>query len=133
MANVVYVKFREAVIQGASNSSLAGTLKAALIDTGTYTYSASHQFWSSASSAVVGTPQTLANKTYVGGLLDADDVVYSALAGVSVEAIILYIDTGVAGTSRLVAYIDTGVGGLPLTPDGTDTTITWSGSGIVQF
>lgn len=133
MSNAVYPAYREAVIQGASNSSLTGTVKAALIDTGAYTYSAAHQFWSSASSAVVGTPQTLASKTYVGGLFDAADVVYSALGGVTVEAIILYIDTGVAGTSRLVAYIDTGVGGLPLTPDGTDTTITWSASGIVQF
>ena len=28
------------------------------------------------------------------------------------EALVLYLDTGVAGTSRLVAYIDTGVTGL---------------------
>ena len=43
---------------------------------------------------------------------------------------VIYIDTGVAGTSRLVAYIDTGVTNLPVTPNGGDITITWNASGI---
>lgn len=132
MANAVYPKFMEAVIQASANSSLAGTLKAALVDTGTYTYSAAHEFYSSV-SGVVGTPGTIGTKTYTNGLLDGADVTFTAVSGATAEAIILYIDTGTAGTSRLVAYIDTGATGLPVTPNGGDITIQWNASGIIQF
>lgn len=108
------------------------TVKVALVDTGTYTYSAAHEFLSSL-SGVVGTAQTIANTTVTNGLFDGDDVTFSAVSGNTVEALVIYIDTGVAGTSRLVAYIDTGVSGLPLTPNGGDILVSWSASGIVQL
>lgn len=133
MTNVVYPKFKEAVIQGAANSSLTGTLKAVLIDSADYTYSAAHEFYTSASAGAVGTPQTIASKTFVAGLLDGDDVTFTALTGDPSEALILFLDTGTPSTSRLVAYFDDGVGGLPVTPNGGDVTVTWSASGIVQF
>lgn len=132
MANAVYPKYMEAVIQASANSSLAGTLKAALVDTGTYTYSAAHEFYSSV-SGVVGTPGTIGSKTYTNGLLDGADVTFTAVSGATAEAIILYIDTGSSATSRLVAYIDTGATGLPVTPNGGDITIQWNVSGIIQF
>jgi hypothetical protein len=106
MASKVYPKWKEAVIQASSDSSLGGTVKAALVDTGVYTYSDAHEFYSSVSSAVIGTPQTLNNKTYTNGTFDGDDVTYTAVLGNTVEAIVIYIDTGNAATSRLVAYID---------------------------
>lgn len=123
MANAIYPKWKEAVIQGGANSSLGGTVKAALVDTGTYTYSASHEFYSDL-SGVVGTPQTLGSKTYTSGVFKAGAVTYTAVSGATVEAIVIYIDTGVAGTSRLVAFIDTGQTGLPVTPNGGDITYT---------
>jgi hypothetical protein len=129
MANAVYPKYKEAVVQSASDSSLTGTVKAALVDTGTYTYNAAHQFLTSL-TGVVGTAQTLGSKTYTDGVFDADDVTYTAVTGNSVEAIVLYIDTGTAGTSRLVAFLDTGFTGLPVTPNGGDITVTWNASGI---
>ena len=58
---------------------------------------------------------------------------FSAVTGNSVEALVLYVDTGSASTSRLVAYIDSGVTGLPVTPNGGDITITWNASGIFQL
>ena len=132
MANAVYPLFKEAVIQAASNSSLTGTVKVALVDAGTYTYSAAHQFLSSL-SGVIGTAQTLGSKTYTNGTLDAADVTFTAVSGASVEALVLYIDTGVAGTSRLIAYIDTGYTNLPVTPNGGDITVTWAAGGIITF
>lgn len=132
MANAFYPKYLEAVIQASSNSSLAGTVKAALVDTGTYTYSSAHDFYDDV-SGVVGTPQTIGSKTYTNGLFDGADVTFPAVSGSSAEAIIIYIDTGTASTSRLVAYIDTGVTGLPVTPNGGDIVITWNASGILQF
>ena len=130
MANALYPKWKEALLQNSSNSALTGTVKAALVDTGTYTYNSAHEFLTSL-TGVVGTAQTIgATKTYTNGVFDGGDVTYTAVTGNSVEALVLYIDTGTAGTSRLVAYIDTGVTGLPVTPNGGDISVTWNASGI---
>lgn len=130
MANAIYPKFKEAIMQSAANSNMSsGTVKVALVDTGTYTYSAAHEFYSSL-SGVVGTDQTIGSKTFTDGVFDGADVTFTAVSGATVEALVIYIDTGVAGTSRLVAYIDTGVTGLPVTPNGGDIGITWNASGI---
>ena len=133
MANAIYPKWKEAIAQATANSSLAGTVKVAPVDTGTYTYSAAHEFYSSVSSAVVGTPQTLGSKTFTDGVFDAADITYTTVTGNTVEALVIYIDTGNAATSRLFAYIDTGVTGLPVTPNGGDINTNWNASGIVAL
>lgn len=134
MANAIYEKWKEQLLQFTTNNNLSsGTVKAALVDTGTYTFSQSHQFYSSVSSAVVGTPVTLGSKTYAGGVFDAADSVFTAVSGASVEALVIYIDTGSAATSPLVAYIDTGVTGLPVTPNGGDINVAWNASGIFKL
>jgi len=133
MANALYPKYKEAIIQASANSSLTGTVKAVLIDTASYTYSAAHEFYSSASAGAVGTPQTINTKTYTNGTFDGDNVTFTALTGATCEAIIVFIDTGTAATSRLVAYFDTGVTNLPVTPNGGDVTITWNASGIFSL
>ena len=132
MANALYPLWKEQLLQFTANNNLsAGTVKVALIDTGVYTYSAAHQFWSSASAASVGTPQTLSGKTFTNGVFDSStNPTFTAVTGNSVEALIIYIDTGTAGTSPLVAYIDSSVTGLPVTPNGGDISITWNASGI---
>lgn len=131
MANALYPLWKEQLLQFTANNNLsAGTVKVALIDTGVYTYSAAHQFYSSASAAAVGTPQTIGSKTFTNGVFDGADVTFTAVTGNSVEALIIYIDTGTASTSPLVAYIDTSVTGLPVTPNGGSITITWNASGI---
>ena len=134
MANALYPKWKEQLLQFTANNNLsAGTVKVALIDTGTYTYSSAHQFWSSASSASIGTPQTIGSKTFTDGLFDGADVTFPTVTGSTAEALIIYIDTGTAGTSPLVSYIDTGVTGLPVTPNGGDISIQWDPSGIFQL
>jgi hypothetical protein len=133
MANQLYPKIKEALLQHTANSNWsAGTVKVALIDTGTYTYNAAHEFFSSV-TGVIGTPQTIGSKTFTNGLFDGADVTVPGVTGASVEALIIYIDTGVAGTSRLVSYVDTGVTGLPVTPNGGDINVAWNASGIIQL
>lgn len=133
MANAIYPLYKQSLLDGDSNIDLNdGTVKVALVDTGTYTYSASHQFLSDL-SGVVGTAQTIGSTTVTNGLFDGADVTFTSVSGSSVEALVIYIDTGVAGTSRLVAYIDTSVTGLPVTPNGGDISITWNASGIFQL
>ena len=130
MASEVYPKYMEAVIQGSANSSLAGTVKAAMVDSADVTYNAAHDFFDDISAGVVGTPVTVTNKTYTNGLFDFDNIVdYDLNEGDSTEAMVVYIDTGVAGTSRLVAWIE----GFTATPSGASTcNITWAG-GVIQF
>jgi hypothetical protein len=130
MANAIYPKYKEAVIQSSANSSLTGTVKVALVDTGVYVYNAAHEFLTSL-TGVVGTAQTIgATKTYTNGVFDGGDVTYTAVTGNSAEALVIYIDTGSSSTSRLVAYLDTGITGLPVTPNGGDINIIWNASGI---
>ncbi len=124
MANALYDKGREAFLLGSINMS-SDTIKAALIDTGTYTVNlATHDFWDDASAGVVGTPVTLGSKTTTAGVFDAADSTFTAVTGATVEAIIIYKDTGTPSTSPLIAYIDTGTG-LPVTPSGGDIVVAW--------
>lgn len=118
MANAIYPKAKEQMLQGGINLSTSN-VRVALVDLGTYTYSAAHEFFSSV-SGVVGTPQLLNSKTFVNGVFDAADVTFPATTGATAEAIIIYIDTGTAATSRLILFQDVGVTGLPVTPNGGD-------------
>lgn len=130
MANAIYPKFKQARADASANVDLNdGTVKVALVDTGTYTYSASHEFLTSL-SGVVGTAQTINNTTVTDGVFDGDNVTFTAVSGNTVEALVYYIDTGSSATSRLVAYIDTGQSGLPVTPNGGDITLTFDAAGI---
>lgn len=137
MANALYPKWKEAIALGTANSALSGTgstgLWVALIDTGTYTYSAAHEFYSSL-SGVVGTDQEITTVTATGGLIDGDNVTFPAVAGATAEALVFYRKNAGANTTwRLVAFEDTGVTGLPVTPNSGDINITWNASGIIQL
>jgi len=134
MANAIYPKYKEALLNNSADSALTGSgatgLYASLIDTGTYTFSAAHQFFSSL-SGIVGTDQEILTPTLVNGTVDGSDVTFPLVSGATVEAVVLYRKNAGANTTwRLVAYIDTGVTGLPVTPNGGDIVITWNVSGI---
>ena len=130
MANALYPKWKEQLLQFTTNNNLSsGTVKVALVTAG-YTYSSAHQFYSSVSASVVGTPQTIGSKTFTNGVFDGADVIFTAVTGSQVVTLVIYIDTGSAATSPLVAFIDTGVTNLPVTPNGGDIAITWNASGI---
>jgi hypothetical protein len=133
MANAIYPKYKEALwLQSANSNASTGTVKVALVDTGVYTYSAAHEFVSSL-SGVIGTAQTIGNKTFTNGVMDGDNVTFTAVTGNTAEALVTFIDTGNASTSRLISYQDTNVTGLPATPNGGDITITWNASGILAL
>ena len=135
MANALYPKWKEAIIQASADSALNGSgttgVYAALVDTGTYTYSAAHQYYSDL-SGIVGTPVEIgATKSYTSGVFDGADVTWTSVSGNSAEAIVLYVKNAGANTTwRLVAFIDTNVTGLPVTPNGGNITVTWTASGL---
>jgi len=134
MANAIYPKYKEALLNNSADSALTGSgttgLYVALVDTGVYTFSSAHQFYSSL-SGVIGTDQEILTPTLVNGTVDGSDVTFTAVSGVTVEALVLYRKNAGANTTwRLIAYLDTSVTGLPVTPNGGDITITWNASGI---
>jgi hypothetical protein len=125
MANQAYGKGRENILDG-SVDLLTDNLKCVLVDTAAYTISVDvDEFLSDIpAGARIATSGNLANKTVTLGVFDADDIAVLTVAGASVEAIVIYRDTGVAATSQLLIYLDTGVG-LPFTPNGGNVVLQW--------
>lgn len=125
MANALYDKARERFLTGQLNWQ-TDTIKAVLVTSSAYTVNlTAHEYLSDVSqSARVATSPAFTNKTTANGAADADDVTFTSVSGSVINAIVLYKDTGVAGTSPLIAYIDTATG-LPITPNGGDIICTW--------
>ena len=124
MANALYPKAKESFINGHINMS-ANTITIALVDTGVYTFSTSHQFRSDVSNSAVISSTSLSNKTVTSGVFDADDATFTSVTGANCEALLIFQDTGVQTTSRLIAYIDSATG-LPILPNGGDITVVFS-------
>lgn len=129
MANALYPKAKEKFLDALIDMP-TDTIKIALIDTGVYTYSGTDEFFSAASAAVIGTAVTLASKTITNGVFDASDVTFTSVSGASVEALIIYKDTGSAATSPLILYIDVAASGLPVTPNGNNIDVQFNAAGI---
>jgi hypothetical protein len=127
MSNFMYAKAGERLLAPLVGGSapVAGTLKAALVKN-TYPQSQTgDEFYTAISAYVVGTPIALASVTRALGILDAADIAYTAVAAGNVcEAVVIYMDTGVAGTSWLVAYIDQ-ISNFPVTTNGGDVDVNW--------
>lgn len=131
MANKFYPLAKEKMLLAQVNWA-ADTIKAALVSSA-YTYSDAHEFLDSATTALLGTAQTLTAKTTVAGVFDAADVTFAALAaGSTIKALVIYKDTGVASTSPLLAYLDT-VTGFPMTTFGGDVVVPWSNGATKIF
>lgn len=125
MSNALYDKGRERFLTGQVNW-LTDTIKVSLIDTNDYSFSQTHEYYSSVvvvPSAVVATG-TLAGKNAANGVADANDLTLTGVSGDASEALIIWKDTGDSATSPLLAYIDTATG-LPVTPNSGDITIVW--------
>jgi hypothetical protein len=135
MANAIYPIYKQNLLAGTSGFDLDNDTTTdgpyiALIDTGTYTYSAAHDFYNDL-SGVVGSDQRITAPTVTTGTFDGNDVTFTAVTGASVEALVIYRhNSGANSTWPLVCYLDTGVTGLPVTPNGGDISITFNASGI---
>ena len=138
MSNALYPKFKEALLNQAAgtaaiNLSSDTNIKVALVNitgsTNAYTYSSSHQYFSSVSTnsaAVVSTNYaTLLNRVVTNGVFDADDQTFATVSGTNViGALVIFKDTGTASNSPLIAFLDAGAG-LPITPNGGSVTVSW--------
>jgi hypothetical protein len=125
MANSLYDLGREGFLAG-DIAWDSDNIKVVLIDVADYTVNLTtdNDLADVPAGARVATSGNLTTKTVTGGVADAADVTLSSVTGDESEALVVYQDSGVESTSRLIAYIDTATG-LPVTPNGTDITITW--------
>lgn len=131
MANAIYPKYKEALLDGLGDIDLNnGDVRAILVDLADYTYSAAHDFLDDVPVAArVAVSASLTGKTVTDGTFDSDNVTWGSVTGDQSEAIILYLHTGVETTSRLVLFLDTSQTGLPVTPNGGDITYTVDAAG----
>jgi len=128
MANLLYPLAKQSLLSQSPSIDLdTDDIKVSLVRG--YTYSAAHQYLSDITGGgggtIVATSSNLAGKSVTNGVFDANDITYTAVAaGAACPYLIIYKDTGVAGTSPLIAYIDTATN-LPVTPNGGDISVTW--------
>jgi len=117
MANSLYDTFKEGLLNKEFDLD-TDTIKATLIDSGDYTYSAAHDFYAGTSpdvpsAAKVAESGALGTPTIASGVFDTADFSWSSVTGDQSEAIILWDDT--IADDRLIAFYDTGMSGMPVT------------------
>ena len=133
MSNVLFPKGKEKLLTGGLIALLADTVKVALVTTAYTPNFSTNEFYTSVSPYVIGTPQTLTSKTDALGVFDAADVTFTTVAaGATALGVVIYKDTGVAGTSPLLAYIDV-ITGFPLATNGGDIQVVWDNGAYKIF
>jgi hypothetical protein len=121
MAASLYDTGRNAFATGSINW-VSDTIKVALVNASYVANMTTDQFYTAISANVIGTPVALANKTASAGVCDADDVTTGTLTtGSTITQLVIYKDTGVAGTSQLIAREDT----VSTPTNGGTITIQW--------
>lgn len=125
MANTLYDSARQRFLEAQINW-MTDTIKVLLVSTSGYTpQTAVHQYLADIPvSARIAGPVTLTAKATTGGAADGADVTFTSVTGNTINAIVIYSDSGTEATSPLIAYIDTATG-LPITPNGGDIIVTW--------
>lgn len=75
--------------------------------------------------ALGGAAKPLTDKTTTLGVFDAADVSWlKVAAGTTAKAVVLFKNTGEAGTSPLLGYVDT-ITGFPVATNGSDISVQW--------
>jgi hypothetical protein len=132
MANGLFDPAREGFLAGEIDWD-TGVIKAALVRG--YAFSAAHKFVSDLTGAggtLVATSAALGSKTVTGGVADAADVTFTAVAsGAAITGVAVFQSSAVGGgadvaatAQRLILWLDT-LTGLPVTPNGGDINLTW--------
>jgi type 1 fimbria pilin len=132
VANAVYPDGKDAILEGEIDL-LDDTIKVAVCSS-TYTYSASDTYYDDL-SGVLASSGALASKTVSAGVFDAADVDFASVTG-TIEAWVIYKDTGDTATSPLIAFFDTKTGSAAIDSGALAAapyTIQWDASGILSI
>ena len=124
MAFQAYNKFFD-ILPAAGLNWPADDCRAVLVDTGGYTVDlVNHGFLSSVPAAARVATAPLTGKVITARALDAADTIFTAVTGVSVEAILIYKFVTADTDSPLLLW-EPSATNMPITPSGNDITITW--------
>ncbi len=138
MANALYEKYLQACVSwsqaglAAPIDLFADDVRFVYVDTAAYVVNlATDQFLSDIPpAAIIATSPLFTGKTSAAGVFDANDVTTPPFVGPSIEALVIFKDTGVAASSPLVVYIDTTTNAaLPFNPGATKI-VQWPAPGI---
>ena len=125
MASGLFDSGRNDFAKGATSwkAAAGSTIKCALIDTGvTAPNLATHTVMTSLRGAVVGSDMAMTLIDPAAGVVDANDVVFSAVSGAHVEGVVIWREDAGADASRfLIAWEEF----TAVTPNGGDITIQW--------
>lgn len=138
MATGIYNSYKTIVLSPAGLDLASVTLKVALVTSGYTPDFSTNQFYSDLTNEVVGAGYTaggeaLANVSVTEddadnrGVLDADDLQWPG-STITARGAVIYVDTGVPGTSQLIGYIDFGSN---RSSNGGTFTIQWQSTGIL--
>jgi hypothetical protein len=132
MANALYGKGKEKLLSAGINM-LTDTIKAALVKSAYSVNLATHEFLSDLGANVLDTNVTLSGRSVTLGVFDADPMIWEAVtAGDTASFVVLFKDTGVAGTSPLIYYIDT-ISNFPTVTNGSDVAVSDNGGSYKIF
>lgn len=132
MANLIYPKFKEALLGGDLAVGLdAADIRALAVDAADYTYSAAHDFLDDIpGGAIVAVSAAIGGISITNGVFDLADFVFEDVTGDEFEYVIFYQhDGGADSARRLIALFDTATG-LALTPNGLDVNVAINASGL---
>lgn len=135
MASGLYKAWIDSAFTGSGQDVTTVTMKVILIDGDDYTADLDNDdFLNDIAAAARVSEATIANVSFLGGVMDGNDVTLSSVSGDQSEELVIYYDSGVESTSELFALFESGdVTGLPVTPNGNDIDIEWNASGIVSI
>jgi hypothetical protein len=131
MANTAYNRFLQGLLAKELDLD-SDSIKATLIDSADYTFSASHTTYATdvASGAKVAVSAALGSPSITSGVFDTADFTWSSVTGDQSEAVILWDDTpSTPVADPLCVFYDTGMTGMPVTPSGGDINFTVNASG----
>jgi hypothetical protein len=132
VANVLYDQGRNFFLNGSVNW-LTTPIRTGLVSISNqptaYVFNASlDNFYASVpTGARIGMSiASIGTKTATSGIADGADVVFSAVSGPTIGAVLVFGSTATANASDwpLIAYIDTATG-MPVGPNGGDITVQW--------
>lgn len=124
MANMLYTKAKEKILQGQINL-LTDDIRVAIVSNAYVQSMTTDEFLSSVEAHILGTPMALTNRSITGGAFDGDNLNFTGIAaGATTEGVVIYKHTGNSATSPLIFYADT-VTGFPMTTSGGAIEVRW--------
>lgn len=124
MANMLYTKAKEKILQGQINL-LTDDIRVAVVSNGYVQSMTTDEFLSSVEAHILGTPLELTSRAVTGGAFSGANLAFTDIPpSQTTEGVVIYKHTGDPATSQLIFYADQ-VQGFPMTTSGAAVEVRW--------